>query len=258
VQRSTRSVVAVVTIAVLVLGVIGVVVALVEQHSNESNASLQLHGRPPRTANLSYTLDTGSRYHVDGTIDINFTPAVNRVRLVANIPLVFSTDQITALMAKDQILLSTPAIQQSPRPWIGVPAQTPDLSSLAQVFADPSNSALLSHVFMGDVTTTHHGSLTTYSVTHLYPLTPTIGTHEQRPPIGTKVTYAITVEGANQIADISIVATVDGMIDRADLHVNSYNRPTLIPVPPASQVRVVSYHYIAELLSGKIPITSLL
>ena len=151
----------------LVATVLGVIYAATDSNpSGASDAALNYHGSL-RTAQMEITIDTGQRYDVNGTIDMNFV--TNRIRATVNIPLFFSTATISAIMANSQLYLTTPSIQSTAaKPWLSIPHGTNDLFPIQSTLEDFRQNLFCLQA-IGPVKVTTTGPYTTYSTVGAVP-----------------------------------------------------------------------------------------
>jgi hypothetical protein len=255
VPNSRRALGATVAVVAVVLTTVGVALAATDPNpTGASDRSLALHGRVPRTAQLSFEADTGQGLDVTGIAGIDFRR--QRAELSVSIPAVVSELIVTVVVADDHIYLTTQNLQTvARRPWVGAAYPTPDFARLAQIAADfrPEVTELSR---LGPVSVRHHDPYTTYRVTK----TGTIripGAPSDVPSSGT-ITIAVTTASEHQVSALDVAARHGRSHASAHIDVLAYNAPVHVGVPPPGRVRELAPSTVAELIAGRLSILELL
>jgi hypothetical protein len=256
VAPTRRTVGALTAVAAIVLGAVGVAVALTVVGSSGESGALRLHGVPPRTAELSVTINTSQNLMVTGETAIDF----RRERLEADfsIPAVFNYLAVTAVLADDHAYLTTSNLQSSlRRPWVAIAHPTPDLHGLAVAMAHFSPRYFEDHLTgPGVFTVVRHGATHTYSLTKVGPF-PGLTLIPSAPRSAT-VTVSVTVASEHQVSDIFVRVVAPKFSATVDFRVVAYNAPVAIRVPPDARVTPLPSSVWRKVLDGRLSLLTVL
>jgi hypothetical protein len=217
------------------LTVAGVTFAATSSNVGDSSA-LALGGHPPRTANLTMTIDTGNGVSMNGTGTIDFVHNAMDVELA--VPLLITTVNLEVRVVNGHMYLGNAQVanlkSSSSRPWmdIGPRASSLDLTGLSLTMLKPSLGKL-----NDGTTVSHENGLTVYT--------------KRQNSGGLRGMVKLFTESAGQVAGLFI------QLDLKTAHLNitatvvNYNRTAHIAAPPASQVTTLpSQSSLQQILGG--------
>jgi hypothetical protein len=206
---------------------------------------LALHGYPPKTANLQITVSTGQAYNLTANVVVNFRK--NQVEAQLLVPLLFSATAVDLRLVHGDLYVGSPNLSSIfDASWITTHVSTPSFFGLSLELTKPDISLISG---FNKKSTTKSGYLTTYRFQRDNVILTTPSKSPIKMPASATVDISITVGGQGEFTSATVSETSKTSTLKLTLNVLTYNQPTHIVAPPASDVKPVSSAALQKLLN---------
>ena len=235
-KSSKRAFAIILAVVALILTVTGVVIAATDSNPGGTGDALALHGKPPTSAVIDYTLSTGQAEQMTGTLNVDFTK--NQASGTLSIPVGLSTTTVGVVLANDHLYLGVPSLSSVLHtPWVSMPYATPSLFGLSLEMAAPKlDFSLLTSKGFTALAPEHNGSLTTYTFTRSAAHLSTPANVPLKLPHRLKLAISVTLGSEGQIAGLAITLSSPSAHLELALTVVSYNTKVDVGIPPTRDV----------------------
>ena len=214
--------------------------------------SLVLNGVPPHSASLLMTVSNGQSYTVSATINVNFD--TSRAEAIVQFPLLFSQTSVELRLVGDHLYAEAADISSGK--WLEVNQHAPSFFGIALELTQPAPDLNLIKSF-DHRTVTRSGYSTTYDFySNDVALSNVLGT-PKKTVLGT-LDITITTGSGGEVTGATMTSRSRHDVSKITLEVLSYNKPTTITPPSASDVNALKVSSIRQLFSSTSIATMLL
>ncbi len=231
----------------------GVVLAATDPNpSGIPKDPLVLNGVPPRSASLLVNVSNGQAYTVSATINANFD--TSRAEAIVQFPLLFSQTSVDLRLVGDHLYAE--AADVSSGKWLEVKQHSPSFFGIALELTQPAPDLNLIKSFNHE-TATKSGYSTTYDFSSRdVALSNVLGT-PKKTVLGS-LDITITTGSGGEVTGATMTCRSRHDMSKITVQVLSYNRPTKIEAPLASDISSLKVGSIRQLFASTTVATLLL
>lgn len=243
-QRVWFSTLAIVASALTIVGIV-----LAATDSNPTGVvkdSLALNGYPPKTADFELNASSGSTYSVHATVEVDFSTDTIKANFV--VPLALSGVPVEIRMVNNTVYVTSPNFASVfGTPWIEVPHSIPNIYNYSLELVRPDIALITG--FPKEVVTKSGFYVTHDFIRHNVAVT-TLGASKSANPKVGRLNWSITTGQQGEVTQSELTIASKTNVTKLDVNVLSYNQPTRVVAPPASQVTFKDPAFVERLLGS--------
>jgi hypothetical protein len=223
----------------------GVVLAATDQNpSGTPKDSLALNGDPPRSASVLVTVSNGQSYDVSATINVNFD--TSRAEALMQFPLLFTQTSVEFRLIGDHVYAEAADISSGK--WLAINEKPPSFFGIALELTQPGPDLNLIKGF-DHVTTTVSGYATTWDFSSSEVALTNVLRSPRKTVLGS-LDVTVTTGVSGEVTGATMTARSKHDMSKITLQVLSYNKPTTVVAPAASDVSSLKVGSLRQLFSS--------
>jgi hypothetical protein len=227
------------------LTLMGVVLAATDPNpSGIPKDPLVLNGVPPRSASLLMSVSNGQAYTVSATINVNFD--TSRAEAIVQFPLLFTQTSVELRLVGNHLYAEAADISSGK--WLEINEHAPSFFGIALEMTQPAPDLnLITSFDHKTVTTSGYSTTYDFSSNHVA-LSNVLGT-PKKTVLGS-LDITITTGSGGEVTGATMTSRSRHDMSKITLQVLSYNKPTTITAPSASDINAVKVSSIRQLFSS--------
>jgi hypothetical protein len=206
--------------------------------------ALTLHGVPPHSASVLVTVSNGQSYDVSATMNVNFD--TSRAQALMQFPLLFTQTSVEFRLVGEHIYAEAADISSGK--WLEINEHPPSFFGIALELTQPGPDLQLIKGF-DHVTTTKNGYATTWNFSSNEVALTNVLSSPRKTVLGS-LDVTVTTGASGEVTGASMTARTKHDMSKITVQVLSYDKPTTIVAPAASDVSSLKVGSLRALFSS--------